>query len=90
MVPVFCAAPDLTWGWLKLLSLESRTSAGEGKPPGKQQVSSFHEGEVVSCPISPDRAKEMRAIGTTDTNDTLLEVPIAKDENGSVNTEDGL
>ena len=38
-----------------------------------RQLIPFHEGEVVSCPISPDRAEEMRATGNTGINETLLE-----------------
>lgn len=49
---------------------------------GKQQASSFHEEKVVSCPISPDRAEEMRATGTPDINNILLEVPTVKGKNG--------
>lgn len=47
------------------------------------QGNSSHEREVVSCPTSPDRAEEMRAIGNTEGNETLFKVPVAKDKNAS-------
>lgn len=75
--------PQISHGVVEVIIFGSRETGVEDKAPGKQQVSSFHEGEVVSCPISPDGAEEMGAIGITDTNDAVLEVPIAKDKNGS-------
>lgn len=73
MAPIFCVVSDLKWR----LTLGRGVHVVEGKPPGKQQATSFSDREVVSCPISLDSAEQTKATRMADISDTLLEVPTA-------------
>lgn len=71
--------PDLKMGVAEVIIFGERGKWSGERAPRKTvgNLIPFHEGEVVSCPISPDRAEEIRATGITEINATLLEDTMA-------------